>query len=51
MKSTCEVGWDQEYSDQSGWRTLLVTRMDVQSVGFVGNDVIKIRAEDSNESS
>ena len=41
-------GESMEVQEKSGWRSLSVIRMDVQSVGSVGNDVIKIRMEEAS---
>ena len=41
-------GESMEVQEKIGWRSLSVIRMDVQSVGSVGNDVIKIRTEEGS---
>ena len=38
-----------EVQKKGGWRSLSVIRRDVQFVGSVGNDVIKIRMEEGSQ--
>ena len=49
--SVFAVGMDgesMEVQEKGGWRSLSVIRMDDQSVGSVGNVMIKIRTEEGN---